>query len=69
MLVSVSHQRSDALQQAAGHGEVPCQRLGVVTATPTLQVLAGQEPWLTADLAHLAHIDEQAIPRRIESRA
>jgi len=69
VLVSVSQQQSDTLQQAAGRAEVPCQRLGVVTAAVTLEVVAGQEPWLSADLAHLARIDEQAIPRRIKSRA
>ena len=67
VLVSLPAQQRDRLQQAASGAQVPCQRLGVVTATPTLQVVVGHEPWLTADLANLARIDEQAIPRRIES--
>ncbi|MYI88447.1 MAG: phosphoribosylformylglycinamidine synthase II, partial [Synechococcus sp. SB0672_bin_10] len=69
VLVSVPAHQSDRLQQAAGGADVPCQRLGVVTATPALQVVVGHQPWLTADLAHLACIDEQAIPRRIKSQA
>ena len=65
VLVSVPPRQSDTLQQAASRAAVPCQPLGVVTAEPTLQVRVGNNPWLTADLAHLARLDEQAIPRRI----
>ena len=67
VLVSLPSHQGDRLQQAASGAHVPCQHLGVVTATPTLQVVMGGQPWLTADLARLARIDEQAIPRRIES--
>ena len=68
VLVSLPANQSDTLQQAAKNKNVPCQRLGVVTTTPTLQLLVGHQIWLTADLAHLARIDEQAIPRRINSQ-
>ncbi|KKZ14296.1 MAG: hypothetical protein TH68_05320, partial [Candidatus Synechococcus spongiarum 142] len=69
VLVSLPAHQSDTLQHAASRAEVPCQHLGVVTATPILQVMVGHQPWLTADLAHLACIDEQAIPRRIKNHA
>ena len=68
VLVSLPPSRSDTLQQAANSADVPCQHLGVVTATPTLQLVVEHQPWLTADLAHLARIDEQAIPRRINNQ-
>ena len=69
VLVSLPPHQSDTLQQAASSAAVPCQHLGVVTADPTLQVWVGPGTWLTADLAHLERIDEQAIPRRIKSRS
>ncbi len=69
VLVSLPANQCDTLQRAASTADVPCQRLGVVTAAPTLQLMVGHQTWLTADLAHLARIDEQAIPRRINSQA
>ncbi len=69
VLVSLPANQRDTLQRAASTADVPCQRLGVVTAAPTLQLMVGHQTWLTADLAHLARIDEQAIPRRINSQA
>ena len=68
VLVSLPANQRDTLQRAASTADVPCQRLGVVTAAPTLQLMVGRQTWLTADLAHLARIDEQAIPRRINSQ-
>ena len=68
VLVSLPANQRDTLQRAASTADVPCQRLGVVTAAPTLQLMVGRQTWLTADLAHLARIDEEAIPRRINSQ-
>jgi phosphoribosylformylglycinamidine synthase len=69
ILVSVAAAQAGAWQQvlAAAGPALPAQRLGVVSADPTLVIRAGDQELLQVPVGRLASVFEQAIPRRMAS--
>jgi phosphoribosylformylglycinamidine synthase len=63
-------------QQSAWHGlvasfpaPVPTQRLGTVEDNRRLRISLAEQPLLTVEVARLAGVYEQAIPRRLAASA
>ena len=69
ILVSVSAAQAGAWQQVldAAAAALPAQRLGVVSADPTLAIRAGDQELLQVPVSRLVSVFEQAIPRRMAS--
>lgn len=69
ILVSVSAAQAGAWQQVldATGAALPAQRLGVVSADPTLAIRAGDQELLQVPVSRLVSVFEQAIPRRMAS--
>jgi phosphoribosylformylglycinamidine synthase len=69
ILVSVSAAQAGAWQQVldAAAASLPAQRLGVVSADPTLAIRAGDQELLQVPVSRLVSVFEQAIPRRMAS--
>ena len=69
ILVSVSAAQAGAWQQVldAAEAALPAQRLGVVSADPTLAIRAGDQELLQVPVSRLVSVFEQAIPRRMAS--
>ena len=67
ILVSVSAAQAGAWQQVldAAAAALPAQRLGVVSADPTLAIRAGDQELLQVPVRRLVSVFEQAIPRRM----
>ncbi len=65
ILVSVPAAAEQAWQQAISAAGIPAERLGQVSAEPSLRVRQGEETLLQLGLAELEQTFEQAIPRRI----
>jgi phosphoribosylformylglycinamidine synthase len=69
ILVSVSAAQAGAWQQVldSAAAALPAQRLGVVSADPTLAIRAGDQELLQVPVSRLVSVFEQAIPRRMAS--
>ena len=69
ILVSVAADQAAAWQQVldAAGAALPAQRLGVVSADPTLEISAAGAPLLQVPVSRMASVFEQAIPRRMAS--
>jgi phosphoribosylformylglycinamidine synthase len=65
ILVSVSADDEAAWQQTISAAGIPAERLGQVSASPSLSVRQGDATLLQLSLAELEQTFEQAIPRRI----
>jgi phosphoribosylformylglycinamidine synthase len=69
ILVSVPAAQASAWQQrldTAG-AALPAQRLGLVSADPTLLISVAGAPLLQLQVSRLGSVFEQAIPRRMAS--
>jgi phosphoribosylformylglycinamidine synthase len=68
-LVSVAPAQAAAWQQVldAAGAALPAQRLGVVSADPTLVIGVAGAPLLQVPVSRMATVFEQAIPRRMAS--
>jgi phosphoribosylformylglycinamidine synthase len=69
ILVSVAADQAAAWQQVldAAGAALPAQRLGVVSADPTLEISAAGAPLLQVPVSRMVSVFEQAIPRRMAS--
>jgi phosphoribosylformylglycinamidine synthase len=69
ILVSVAPAQAAAWQQVldAAGAALPAQRLGVVSADPTLVIGVAGAPLLQVPVSRMATVFEQAIPRRMAS--
>jgi len=69
ILVSVPAAQAAAWQQVldAAGAALPAQRLGVVSADPSLVIRAGDQELLQVPVTRLGSVFEQAIPRRMAS--